>query len=209
MSAIYVTPSRFKQLGALPVVIGIAAGLEAAWAWYDPDVFMDMWLEADQEQQVENLNNWWVDVERTARATIPSNSDAMRALDGTIAKWNAWKAQYHDAVLRRWIPFVGRDWDAELLQWFKTLKDQSEKVHREGGAEAKRRLEAAGFDPDRLPEPDQGLIEQAKEVIDEAASGAGRAAQTGLFWPALAVGASAGMLILIASRSPKKRVSTG
>lgn len=211
---IYVRPKT--QLGLVPAVIGVGVAMEAAWAWYDPDLFTDIWLEADQEQQIINLNNWWAGLESTARQTLPPGDAAWDRLNGDIDAFNAWRSQYNDAILRRWLP-GGRDWDAELSVWFERFRETSSLVAEAGGREAERQMQRRGIDPRMLPEQDKGLIEEAKEALEqtiekageaagEAAGGAGKDIGRGLLWPALALGASAGLLIFLATREGPSRL---
>ena len=209
---IYVKP---KTLGLVPAVIGAAVAVEAAWAWYDPDVFMAVWADADQEQQIISLNNWWAGLEATARKTLPHNDAVWDRLNGDIDAFNAWRGQYNDAILRRWMP-GGREWDAELTVWFEKFRETSSLVAQAGGEEAKRQLQRQGLDPRLLPEEDKGLFQQAKDALDDtikrtgqaaerAAGGAGKGIGAGLLWPALALGASAGLLIFLATRPTTRR----
>lgn len=211
---IYTRTTRLGRLGLVPVIVG-AAAIEAAWAWYNPDFFDDIWLEGDQEQQVANLSNWWVELERTGRKTLDESSRVWQKLNGTVWAWAAWKKQYHDAVLRRWLP-GGRDWDAELQVWFERFREESDAVAQAGGEAAERALEARGIDPRAIPEEELSLIEEAQEAAALVISQAGEAAEgvvgeggkgvgLGFLWPAVALGTSAGLLIWLASATSKKR----
>jgi hypothetical protein len=203
--------TRTTNLGALPLIIGAGAAIEAAWAWYDPDVFFDVWLEADQEQQVASLNNWWAALESTSWRTLDPKSRVAKKLGGTVSAWAKWLAQYHGAILRRWLP-GGRDWEAELQVWFERFREESEAVARAGGEAAERALEEKGIDPRSIPEKELSLIEEAQEaassVIEKASGAAGDAGKTvgsGFLWPAIALGASAGLLIWLATSTSKRR----
>lgn len=212
---IYVRPKK-TNLGLVPAVIGGAVAIEAAWAWYDPDVFMDVWVDADQEQQIISLNNWWAGLESTARKTVPPGDAVWDRLNGDLDAFNAWRSQYNDAILRRWLP-GGRDWGDELTVWFEKFRETSSLVADAGGREAERQMQRRGIDPRLLPPEDKGFLEQAQEALDqtiekageaagEAAGGAGQNIGKGLLWPALALGASAGLLIFLATRpAPRKR----
>lgn len=200
------------NLGLLPVVIGVAAGLETAWAWYDPDIFNAVWLEADQEQQVISLNNWWAGLEATAHKTLAPDDPVWSLLYGNIDGFLAWRSQYNDAILRRWLP-GGRDWEAELAVWFTKFRETSARVAEAGGREAQRELERRGLDPRLLPPEDKDFLERTQEALadtikqaGEAAGEGGKGVGAGLLWPALALGASAGLLIFLATRpTPRKR----
>lgn len=199
--------TRYPRLGVLPAAMAV----ESAWAWYDPDLFMDLWWEADQEQQVTNLSEQWYMLDLTASKTLPWEHDAYVELRSNIANWNKWKQQYHDAVLRRWIPFQGRDWGDELLGWFGVFKSQASKVATAGGELAQRELARQGYEETLLPEPDKGILEQATELVERAgeeAQGAAGRAGSGFFWPAMALGASAALLLWGLSWSRKRPVRT-
>ncbi len=198
--------ARPKPLGLVPAIIGGAVLIESAWAWYDPDFFMTIWLEADEEERVIQVNNWWVELETTGRATLAHDDFVWTKLYGDVGQWVKWKAAYNDATLRRWLP-GGRDWGAELEVWFQKLREMSSAVAQAGGVEAERRIAAKGLDPRLLPEADKGFLERAQEALKEtiedagtAAERAGGAAGTGLFWPAMALGGSMAILLWLATR---------
>ena len=209
---IYLTPKT--NLGLLPAVIGAVVAVEAAWAWYDPDVFMDMWLEADEEDRVIQVNNMWVQLERTGRATLAQDDRVWGILDGNLGQWVAWKQAYNEATLRRW--YSSRDWGRELEVWFEKFRETSVLVAKAGGEEAKRRMERAGLDPRLLPEEDQSYIDQAQQALEDTIDKAGEAASKAgegvgkdigeeFFWPAMALAASIGLLAFLATRDSAPR----
>jgi len=81
------------------------------------DFFRAIYLQADQEQRVELVNNYLQLLWRAGlKAGLSRATPAMQHLDGVLGSWWTWRQQYHDAVLRRWVPFT-RAWDNELDQW--------------------------------------------------------------------------------------------
>jgi hypothetical protein len=78
------------------------AGVESAYAWYDPDLFTKgIWSNYELDQRVETLNNYWQNLMRSGGSRLPPASKLAQQLDSYMAGWVAFKQRYDDAIFRR------------------------------------------------------------------------------------------------------------
>jgi hypothetical protein len=80
------------------------------------DLFRALYVQADQEDRVALLNNYWQLLWRASRQAGIVDKSYWQRLDATMGDWWNWKQAYNGAVLRRWIPFT-RAWGDELDTW--------------------------------------------------------------------------------------------
>ncbi len=96
------------------------AGAEAAYAWYDPDLFTKgIWSNYELDKRVEVLNNYWVHLERILNGRIDPGSAVAKDMRAYVAGWVGFKRRYDDAIFRRAIDPFGlwgakADYEAEL-----------------------------------------------------------------------------------------------
>lgn len=87
-----------------PAVWALVAGgsAEAAYAWYDPDLFTkSLWSNAELDERVATLNNYWQHLQRSIQGRVPPNSDAAKDIRQYSDGWNAFRKRYNDAIFRR------------------------------------------------------------------------------------------------------------
>jgi hypothetical protein len=115
-----------------PAVIALTAGagVEGAYAWYDPDLFTKgIWSNYELDQRVETLNNYWQNLWRAGGSRINPTSDLGRKLDNAMAGWVDFKQRYDDAIFRRAADPFGlwgakADFETELNDvWLKRFTD--------------------------------------------------------------------------------------
>ncbi len=120
-----------------PAVWSLVAGGSAAgaYAWYDPDFFTNtIWSNADLDQRVETLNNYWVNLERVVNGRVDYNSDAARQLRRHLDGWVAFKRRYNDSIVKRaFDPFglwgAKADFEKELTEiWAPRFIDTMQKA---------------------------------------------------------------------------------
>lgn len=119
------------------------------------DFFRAIYLQADQEQRVELVNNYLQLLWRAGLAAgLASTNPVMVKLDATMGQWWTWRTQYNDAVLRRWVPFT-RAWGTELDAWADRVQAEQDELDAATSDQVKARLAQQGLDPSALA-PDAG-----------------------------------------------------
>ena len=87
-----------------PAVWALVAGggAEAAYAWYDPDLFTKkLWSNAELDERVATLNNYWQHLQRVVNGRVPPASDAAKQLRQYADGWVDFKRRYDDSIFRR------------------------------------------------------------------------------------------------------------
>lgn len=169
------------------------------------DLFRALYLQADQEQRVELLNNYWQLLWRAARrAGVASNSDYMKRLDAVMGTWWTFRQQYFNAALRRWVPFT-RAWNDEIDAWsgkWQTFYEEAVSL----APEVARILTLQGIDPAAVS------LDDTSKIVRALNQRTGQFLSSPLFWPvvgtvaALAI-AGAGLKFYRKLRPPPQKPS--
>lgn len=193
-----------RSLGIAPVVVGVGAGsgIEAAWAWYDPDVFEKLWVDADLDRKVEQLNNYWQLLHRSAMNSGLSQRDAaVQNLNIAMERWWQWKQDYGDAIFRRALSFGFSDWEDELDDyWHPLFHRHVAQLTKAAGRRFEEQLASRGVDPEYL-DPSSTVLEDLEEVASKATLATARASRTAFFWPFAVMGVAALGTIWLVTRS--------
>lgn len=204
---------RTAGLGVLPfaapvIAIGVGSAIELLHSWYDPQFYQRIWLEGDLEQKVALLNNYWHHLSRSGTESGFTRHDpVMKRVNQHMDQWWEWRTQFNEALLRRWIPFVGRDWEDELYRFKDLFEEDYYELLRVGGTRAQEALASRGAAPQNLP-IDRSALDQAATTLEDVTGQASRAlgdsASRALFWPSVVVITGAlGMIWLISRASAR------
>jgi len=183
----------------IPWVVGTAVGgaaIQAGLAVSDPDLFLALWKEANTDQRVELLNNYYQSLERSARSAGLSYGDtAYRRLDADLGAFWSWRGRYNEAIFRRAMPFGGSSWEDELDVWRDKWEERRKEIAAAvGRKELEAQMQARGVDP-RFVERPEGFLEQIQRGAEGAAQTIKAGTRSALFWPV--VGASVFGLSLV------------
>ena len=196
------------MLGVAPVVVAVGAGsgLEAAWAWYDPDLFQKLWVDADLDKKVEQLNNYWQHLHRSATASgLSQRHPQMQRLNTTMERWWQWKQNYNDAVFRRAFSFGFDDWEDELDDyWFQLFHKHVAALTTAAGQQFQREIEKRGVDPEYL-QPSTSVLQELEAVASKASDATAKASRAAFFWPLAVMGAATIGVVWIVARRPQRR----
>jgi len=176
--------------------------------WFDGDFWLSLWAEGDLDQQVSTLNNYFQNLSRSASALkIASSSPFAQQLDSHMSQYVQWQQEFHDAQLRRALPFASsRDWTEELRGYKSKFDQDYNWLMQLGGPAAASELEKRGTDPATVQIP-KSTTKQIQEAAGSAAtSGASllsQVARSQWFWPSLLGVAAVGALVFV-SREARK-----
>jgi hypothetical protein len=143
--------------------------------------FRAIYLQADQEQRVELINNYLQLLWRAGTtAGLTTHDPVMQQLDMTLGQWGAWKQQYSDAVLRRWVPFT-RAWGDELNDWSERVEKLQDTLDSATSGQVSKVLAQQGLDPSAI-KPDA-----PSQALDAVIKRLGQILRSPLFWPVVGV----------------------
>lgn len=176
--------------------------------WFDGDFWLSLWAQGDLEQQVMTLNNYFQNLWRSAGVVgISSRSPFGVQLDSHMAQFVQWLGEYHEAQLRRALPFASsRDWEEELRGYKAKFEADFAWLEQLGGAAAKTELAKRGTDPATIiipQSPGQQFTKAAASIAQSGSSLLSQVASSQWFWPSLLGVAlvGAGIYVTRAARS--------
>lgn len=140
------------------------------------DFFRNAYLDADEEQRVIMVNNYWQLLWRSTRQAGVSEKDpSFQKLDSLMGQWWDWKLRYDDAALRRWIPIVGHDWSKDLDTWADRWVSMVEELDQ------KASLEAGGLDTSGISK--EAWDRSGETALDNLLNRFNQALSSSWFWP--------------------------
>ncbi len=197
----------------MPLPITVPAGLvllgaiaEGSYAWFDGDFFYAMWPWQDTDQQVALLNNYFQQLDRSARtAGLSRQHPAMQELDATMASWWSFKQQYGQDVLK-FMPW-GRDWEGELNLWHTKFDEHRAALSAVAKQKLEEELRRRGVDTRLLRIEEPGLTERLEELLAEGSESLRKTVRTAVFWPVLGVGVLTLGVVWIVTRAAQPRAA--